>query len=124
MSALAGAAVWIDSHKLSVVEIDGVYTEPADAEQLYIAPGQRYAVIVEGKESSDKNYAINAVLDMNPEILEPVAQIGFPLNGTAALEYDGSKPKPSATTVDKFNVIDDLTLKVCLSCTYTSFNLG
>lgn len=50
---------------------------------------------------------------MNPETLQPIAQIGFPLNGTAVLEYDGSKPKPSATTVDRFDVIDDITLKAC-----------
>lgn len=114
MSALTSAVVWIDSHKLTVVEVDGVYTEPADAEQLYITPGQRYSVVVEGKKGASENYAVNAVLDMNPEILQPIAQIGFPLNGTAVLEYDGSKPKPKATTVDRFNVLDDMTLRVRL----------
>ena len=122
MSALAGAAVWIDSHKLKVVEIDGVYTEPTEAEQLYITPGQRYSVVVEGKKDAKENYAVGVVLDITPEVLKPIPQVNFPLNGTAVLEYDDSKPDPEEPVVSEFNVLDDLKIKVCSLASPLSVN--
>lgn len=113
MSAYSGAAVFIDGHPLTVVEIDGIYTEPTEARQLYISPGQRYSVIVEGREDACENYAVNVVLDMTPEILTPIPQLSFPVNATAVLRYDEAKPDPQQTIVDEFDVLDDITLKVC-----------
>lgn len=112
MSALANAAVFFDAHNLKVVEIDGINTVPTDAEQIYITPGQRYSVIVEGKKDVEENHAINVVLDLNPEVLTPIDQIGFQLNATATLQYDTRKAPARQTTVDKFNVLDDLALQV------------
>ena len=113
LSALGGAALWFDQHKFTIVEIDGVETVPTEGEQLYIAPGQRYSVIVEGKKDcKTKNFAISVVMDTGREVLTPLPQLSFSFNDTAVLQYDDSKPDPAPVTVDSFNVVDDMTLKV------------
>lgn len=46
MAAFAGMYVWFQGHTMNVVEIDGIYTEPAEADMLYFTAGQRYAVLL------------------------------------------------------------------------------
>ncbi|SPN98750.1 related to cell surface ferroxidase [Cephalotrichum gorgonifer] len=111
MSAHAGAAIFITDHRFTVVEVDGVYTKPTSAAQLYLAPGQRYSVIVEGKESKEKNYAVNVVLDVNPDVLTYFEPVGFKWNGTAYLEYDAGNPTPEPEHLNEFHILDDLSLE-------------
>lgn len=46
VGAFIGQFFWIQDHTLTVVEVDGVYTEAKDASMLYIGPGQRYSFLV------------------------------------------------------------------------------
>lgn len=55
MAAFAGMYVWFQGHTIKVVEVDGIYTEPAEASMLYLTAGQRYAVLL----TVDSNSAIN-----------------------------------------------------------------
>lgn len=63
MGAFAAQHVWFEGHTMKVVEVDGVYTEPADADMLYITAAQRYSVLVTMKNSTDANFPIVGSMD-------------------------------------------------------------
>jgi iron transport multicopper oxidase len=63
MAAFAAQYVWIENHTMTIVEVDGVYTEPAEAEMIYITPAQRYGVLVTMKNDTSANYPIVGSMD-------------------------------------------------------------
>jgi iron transport multicopper oxidase len=63
MGAFAAQYVWFEDHTMRVVEVDGIYTEPADAEMLYLTAAQRCSVLVTAKNGTDKNYAFVGSMD-------------------------------------------------------------
>lgn len=58
-----GQYVSIEDHEMTIVEVDGVYTKRAQAQTIYIAAGQRYGVLIEGKDNASRNYAITVTMD-------------------------------------------------------------
>ncbi|KAL5523464.1 hypothetical protein ACEPAG_7637 [Sanghuangporus baumii] len=80
----------IDGHNLTVIEADGVETDPVTVDQLNIFPGQRYSIVVNANQSVD-NYWIRA----NPS----AGTTGF-TNGTnsAILRYAGA-PAADPTSI-------------------------
>lgn len=50
----------IDSHKMTIIEADGVNTQPLEVDQLIVYAGQRYSVVVSADQSTD-NYWIRAL---------------------------------------------------------------
>ncbi|CAD1813728.1 Iron transport multicopper oxidase FET3 [Candida parapsilosis] len=99
--------VWIEDHNMTVVEVDGVYTEPKEASMLYVTIAQRYTVLITTKNSTDKNYAFmnkadDTMLDTIPGDLQ--------LNGTNYMMYnDGDKPGQNyVDSIDDF--LDDFYL--------------
>ncbi len=102
---------YIENHTLTIVEIDGVYTEPTPADVLYIAVAQRYAVLVTTLPAADANYAIVTMADTQLlDVIPPTLQ----LNYTNWLVYDAAAPLPQADiTVDdptELLPFDDFTL--------------
>jgi iron transport multicopper oxidase len=74
MGAFSGQYLQFDQHDMTVVEIDGVYTKPHRVTQLFIAPAQRYSVIVKAKSSTKHNFAIVASMDedmFDPGVTRP-----------------------------------------------------
>ena len=74
MGAFAGQYLQFDQHDMSVVEVDGVYTKPYEVTQLFLAPAQRYSVLVTAKSTADKNFAILASMDedmFDPGVTRP-----------------------------------------------------
>jgi iron transport multicopper oxidase len=68
MGAFAAQHVQFEGHTMRVVEVDGVYTEPADAEMLYITVAQRYSVLVTTRNDTSANFAISGIMDqVSPE---------------------------------------------------------
>jgi len=63
MAAAAGFYVWIEGHSMGIVEVDGVYTERAEAEGIYISSGQRYSVLVKARKDGAANFAIVGAID-------------------------------------------------------------
>ena len=82
---------YIEGHNFTIVEVDGVYTEPATTDMLYIAVGQRYSVLLTTKDSTNENYAVVNIFDSTQLaiILSTLA-----LNQTNWLEYNPSAPFP------------------------------
>lgn len=107
MAAFSQSYLHFDQHTMTIVEIDGIYTQHRDVDSLYIAVAQRYGVLLKTKATSSQNYAALAMLDETkfdnvPGYLDP--------NVTAYLVYDSKKPLPAPLSVSSFNIIDDFTL--------------
>ncbi|KAJ7041325.1 Cu-oxidase-domain-containing protein [Mycena alexandri] len=62
MSARANFVVSIDNHTMTIIEADGVATEPNEVNILTIYPGQRYSFVVTANKAVG-NYWINAFIN-------------------------------------------------------------
>jgi iron transport multicopper oxidase len=63
MGAFAAQYVWFEDHTMRVVEVDGIYTEPAEAEMIYMTAAQRWSVLVTAKNTTDANFAFIGSMD-------------------------------------------------------------
>ncbi|KAJ5965246.1 hypothetical protein N7481_011960 [Penicillium waksmanii] len=108
MSGFAQFYFHIDGHNMSIIEADGVYSVAQPVEDLYIATGQRYGVLLKTKPTADRNFAILGAMDLK----------GFPgsapppphPNVTGALIYNRHLPFPSTPSVETFTTFDDFCL--------------
>lgn len=64
MGAFAGQYFWFENHNMSIIEVDGIYTEKAEAEMIYLTVGQRYSVLVKMKNSTSENFPFVSSMDM------------------------------------------------------------
>ena len=107
MAAFSQVYLHFDQHNLTIIEIDGVYTEKKTVETVYVAVAQRYGVLLKTKPDASQNYAMLGSLDTSrfdkiPGYLLP--------NVTGYLVYDASKPLPAPPTLNDFNIIDDFNI--------------
>jgi FtsP/CotA-like multicopper oxidase with cupredoxin domain len=63
MGAFAAQYVWFEGHTMRVVEVDGVYTEPMEADMIYLTAAQRYSVLVTAKNDTSSNFAFTGSMD-------------------------------------------------------------
>lgn len=63
MAAFAAQYLWFEGHIMRIVEVDGIYTEAAEAEMIYVTPAQRYSVLVTTKDDTSSNFAIVGSMD-------------------------------------------------------------
>jgi len=63
VGAFAGQYIWFEGHNMTIVEVDGVYTQPAEAEMIYLSAAQRCSFMVTTKNDTGTNYAIVASMD-------------------------------------------------------------
>jgi iron transport multicopper oxidase len=109
---------WVfDGHEMTVVEVDGVYTEPRPAgdKMLRIATGQRMSVLIHTKPDASKNFAIWDTMDVNMMFIFEGRDIpqGYNPNATAWLVYDEAKPLPPPPVIydlEPDHFIDDVSL--------------
>ncbi|KAK5634915.1 hypothetical protein RRF57_010627 [Xylaria bambusicola] len=59
-----GTYLKIAGHNLTIVEVDGVYTEPYTVDLLYMTVAQRYGVLLTTHASSSENFLIQAAVDI------------------------------------------------------------
>lgn len=63
MAAFAAQHVWFEEHTMRIVEVDGIYTEPAEANMIYVTAAQRYSVLITMKDDASANYAFVGSMD-------------------------------------------------------------
>ena len=63
MAAFAAQYLWFEGHTMQVVEVDGIYHEPAEVERLHITAAQRYSFLLTTKNTTDQNFAIVGAMD-------------------------------------------------------------
>ncbi|KAF3925265.1 Laccase-1 [Dactylellina cionopaga] len=107
MAAFAAQYFWIEGHKMRIIEVDGEYTEEAEADMIYITAAQRYSFLLTTRNDTDANFAI--VGSMDQDLFDKVPD-GLNPNVTGHLIYDASKPLPEPAFVDAFEPFDDFGL--------------
>ncbi|QRD84389.1 Cupredoxin [Aspergillus flavus] len=107
IGAFASQYFWIEDHDMQIVEVDGVWTEPATASMIYIASAQRYSVLVTMKNETNANYAM--VGSMDTDLFDTLPS-DLNYNSTGWLVYDSSVEKPAAKSVSEFDFYDDFEL--------------
>lgn len=63
IGAFASQYLWIEGHTMKIVEVDGIWTEPAEASMIYISAAQRYTVLVTMNNDTTANYPIMTSMD-------------------------------------------------------------
>ncbi len=63
IGAFAGQYVWFEDHNITIVEVDGVYTQPAETSMIYIAAAQRYSFLLTTKNDTTANFPFIASMD-------------------------------------------------------------
>ncbi|POS82064.1 hypothetical protein EPUL_004979, partial [Erysiphe pulchra] len=107
IGAFAGQYIWFEGHNMTIVEVDGIATSPAEAERLYLSAGQRYGVLLRTKDDISRNYAV--VASMDTELFDVLPK-DLNCNSTGFLVYDEAKPLPEAAKVDSLESFDDFNL--------------
>lgn len=63
IGAFAGQYLWFEGHIMRIVEVDGIYTEAAEADMIYLTAGQRASVLVTTKNDTSSNFAFVGSMD-------------------------------------------------------------
>ncbi|OJJ34660.1 hypothetical protein ASPWEDRAFT_110479 [Aspergillus wentii DTO 134E9] len=107
IGAFASQYFWIEDHEMSIVEVDGIWTEPANTSMIYITAAQRVSVLVTMKNDTSANYAMMGSMDT--DLFDTIPST-LNWNVTGWLEYDSSADKPAAKEVASFDPYDDMQL--------------
>lgn len=116
-SAFSQIFLHFDQHKMTIIEMDGIYTHPRTVDTLYLAVSQRYGVLLEAKKSPRKNYA--AIVRLDESMFDGYDGPNYPASQihptvTGYLVYDAKEPLPAplnmTLAVLQGDVIDDFTL--------------
>ncbi|KIW16503.1 hypothetical protein PV08_06558 [Exophiala spinifera] len=106
VGAFAGQYFWIEGHTMTIVELDGSYTQPTTAEMIYLASGQRCSFLLTTKSEVSRNYPLMASMDRS--LFMKADHVNA--NVTGWLVYNSSQPLLSASQIDEFAPIDDMTI--------------
>ena len=68
MAAFAAQYLWFEGHSMRIIEVDGIYTEPAEAKQIYITAAQRYSFLITTKNDTSANFPIVGSMDQVCEV--------------------------------------------------------
>ncbi|SPQ20545.1 d799b6eb-bd37-4da1-9294-1a8cf6b4c133 [Thermothielavioides terrestris] len=108
IGAFAGQYVWFEGHNMTILEVDGVYTHPAEASMIYLAAAQRCSFLITAKNDTSENFPI--VASMDTDLFDKIPD-GLNWNVTGWLVYDSAKPLPDPAVVyDAFEPFDDIGL--------------
>ncbi|KAH8896709.1 iron transport multicopper oxidase FET3 [Thozetella sp. PMI_491] len=107
VGGFASHYVWFQDHQMRIVEVDGVWTKEAKADGLYIAPAQRYSVLLTTRGDTAQNFAIVAAMDQ--ELFDEIPE-GLNPNVTGWLVYDEQKPLPDPAGLEDPEWFDDFDL--------------
>ncbi|CAK7273832.1 hypothetical protein SEPCBS57363_005851 [Sporothrix epigloea] len=124
IGGFAAQYVWFEGHSMQIVEVDGVWTEPANADMLYITPAQRYSVLLTTRGDMSANFALICAMD---EDLFDVIPEGQNSNTTAWLVYDATRPLPEPQHIESFEAafFNDITyIQPKVPSLYTTLSVG
>ncbi|KAI4870609.1 putative ferroxidase [Hypoxylon rubiginosum] len=107
VGAFAGQYIWFEGHNMTIIEVDGVYHQPAVAEMIYLSAAQRCSFLVTTKNETTANYPLIASMDTT---LFDTLPDDLNYNVTGWLVYDEAQPLPDPAFVDELDPFDDMTL--------------
>ncbi|KXS09097.1 multicopper oxidase [Gonapodya prolifera JEL478] len=103
--AMAPFEFSIDNHVMTVIESDGVYTNPTVVDNVRILPSQRYSVLVTANQRVS-NYFIRATMDVAMWAPAPVDLNGLNPNVTGIVRYAGAPARTPTSTSNITNPLD------------------
>ncbi|KAG9242235.1 Cupredoxin [Calycina marina] len=107
IGAFAGQYLWFEGHNMTIVEVDGVFTDKAEADLIYIAAAQRYSFLLTTKNETTTNYAF--VSSMDTDLFDTLpADLNW--NATGWLVYDAANSNPTPAFLDALDDFDDFSL--------------
>lgn len=109
MGALAAAMLQFDGHVMRIIEIDGVYTNIKEAQQIRISPAQRYAFLIEALPQNTRNYAFLMSIDANSDYTAVDGTYDLSVSGEIVYDSSNADVTP-ALVVSDWNPLDDTTL--------------
>lgn len=108
VGAFSSQYFWIEGHNLTIIQVDGVYTEPAEAEMIYVTAAQRYGFLVTAKNDTAGNFAM--VNSMDVDLFDAYSP-DLNTNATGWLVYDAAKPLTEPTLLENWDAqYDDFDL--------------
>ncbi|EHK98875.1 putative Iron transport multicopper oxidase FET3 [Glarea lozoyensis 74030] len=107
VGAFAGQYIWFEGHNMTIVEVDGVHTDQAEAQMIYLSAAQRCSFLLTTKNETTANYAFVASMDTS---LFDVLPDDLQWNSTGHLVYNKDLPLPEAAEVAELDEFDDFTL--------------
>ncbi|KAK0634673.1 multicopper like protein [Bombardia bombarda] len=108
MGAFAGQYIWFEGHNMTILEVDGVYTHPAEASMIYLSAAQRCSFLITTRNDTTENFPIVASMDTT---LFDVLPDDLNWNVTGWLVYDSASPLPAPAVVyEDYDPFDDFTL--------------
>ena len=63
IGAFAGQYIWFEGHNMTIVEVDGVYTQPAEASMIYLSAAQRCSFLITARNDTSGNFPMVASMD-------------------------------------------------------------
>ncbi|KAI9734192.1 MAG: hypothetical protein M1818_006601 [Claussenomyces sp. TS43310] len=107
VGAFAGQYIWFENHTMSIIEVDGVYTEQADADMIYLSAAQRCSFLLTAKDDTSSNFPF--VASMDTSLFDTIPD-GLNYNVTGWLVYDAVKDLPDPAFLDELDEFDDMNL--------------
>ncbi|KAK5094095.1 hypothetical protein LTS08_008724 [Lithohypha guttulata] len=107
MAAFAAQYFWIEGHTFRIIELDGIYHKPTEAEQIYLTAAQRVGILLTTKNETTDNFAV--IGSMDQDLFDQIPD-GLNPNVTSYLVYNKDAPMPNATDIEEFNPFDDTEL--------------
>lgn len=108
IAGFAAQYFWIEGHTFRIIEVDGIYHKPLEADMIYVTAAQRYGILLTTKNNTSENFAIVGAMDQD---LFDVVPDGLNPNVTSYLVYNTEASLPNATFVDEFKPFDDILLQ-------------
>ncbi|KAJ7733136.1 laccase subfamily 2 [Mycena metata] len=93
ISSRANFVVSIDNHTMTIIEVDGVATEPHDVNILTIGAGQRYSFVLTANQPI-ANYWINALINTGSPARNPNLNVTL---SRGILRYEGAPEEEPQT---------------------------
>ena len=107
IGAFAAQYFWIEGHTFRIIEVDGVWHEPAETDMIYITAAQRYGLLLTTKNETDVNYAMVGAMDQ--DLFDKIPD-GLISNVTSFLVYDSTAKLPTPAFVNEYAPFDDMKL--------------
>lgn len=64
IGAFAGQYIWFEGHNMTILEVDGVYTQPAEASMIYLSAAQRCSFLLTTRNDTSANFPMVASMDI------------------------------------------------------------
>lgn len=104
----------IEDHNMTIVAMDGIYTQRTTAQTLNVGTGQRFDVLVTMKPDTSRNYDISALIDMSAFNPETESVYKGPAFARASLDYSPNTNPAQSRKLEEFALllppIDDITI--------------